>query len=211
MPKHDPRIDAYILKSAEFARPILEHIRALVHRACPGATETVKWGMPFFEYEGAILCNMAAFKQHCSLGFWKAPLMKDPNKLFVSVGETSMGHFGKITSLKDLPSAKVLTAYIKEAAKLNEEGVKALPTRKIGKEPADRNAAKTLDVPADIQKAINKIKEAKKTFEAFSYSNKKDYVEWITEAKTDETRKKRLDTAVEWMSEGKTRHWKYKK
>lgn len=204
MPSKDPRIDAYILKSAEFARPILEHLRALVHKACPGAEETIKWGFPHFMYNNAILCNMAAFKQHCSFGFWKAPLMKDPGKLLVSVGETSMGHFGRITTLKDLPAGKVLMAYIKEAAKLNEEGVK-VPVKKAAKEAAPR----MLEVPADLTKALSRSKAAKKTFDAFSYSNKKEYVQWITEAKTEETRKKRLDTAIEWMSEGKPRMWKY--
>src|SRR5882762_10487209 len=120
----DPRIDAYIAKAADFARPVLEHLRKLVHKACPGVQETMKWSFPHFEYGGAILCSMAAFKEHCVFGFWKASIMKDPEGILQIADRHSMGHFDRMTSRKDLPSDKILLAYIREAASLNEEGVK---------------------------------------------------------------------------------------
>jgi uncharacterized protein YdeI (YjbR/CyaY-like superfamily) len=198
----DKRIDAYIAKAAPFAQPILEHLRALVHKAVPQVTETVKWGMPFFEHEGP-LCNMAAFKQHCAFGFWKASLLKDSHGLLQQMEKSAMGHLGQIRGLEDLPADKVLMAYIKEAAALNKEGVKAPPKAPKTKEE--------LEVPDYLKKALARNKAAAKTFENFSYSNRKEYVEWLTEAKTEDTRIKRLDTAIEWMAEGKPRNWKYMK
>src|SRR5258705_9762882 len=130
MPTTDKRIDTYIEKKAEFAKPILTHIRELVHKACPGVQETIKWGMPYFDYEGSILCAMAAFKEHCTFLFWKASLMKDPEKIFQITEREAMGHFGRITSLKDLPTDKILVAYIKEAAALNEQEIKLPPKKK---------------------------------------------------------------------------------
>jgi uncharacterized protein YdeI (YjbR/CyaY-like superfamily) len=147
---------------------------------------------------------MASFKQHCAFGFWKASIMKDPEGVLQLMGKTAMGHLDRIESLKDLPSDKILIAYIKEAAKLNEDDVKLPPKKKSTEK-------KELIVPTDLSAALKKNKKAHATFEAFSYSNKKDYVEWITEAKTDATRETRLETALEWMSEGKSRHWKYQK
>ena len=132
MATKDKRIDAYIAKSADFAKPILNHIRSLVHKACPGVEETMKWSFPHFDYQGEMMCSMAAFKQHCSFGFWKATLMKDPKLMERAKSEEAMGHLGKITSQKDLPSDKVMIAYIKEAMKLNDDGVKvakAKPTK----------------------------------------------------------------------------------
>ena len=125
MPVIDPRIDEYISRSAEFAKPILSHLRSVVHKACPGVTETMKWSFPHFDYAGSILCSMASFKQHCTFGFWLGSLMPDPDKILSAVGEkTAMGHFGQIKSMKDLPSDKVLIKYIKEAMALNEKGIK---------------------------------------------------------------------------------------
>ena len=200
MAKKDPRVDTYIARSADFARPILEHIRALVHKACPDVQETIKWSFPHFDYKG-MMCSMASFKQHCSFGFWKASLMSDARK-FTQVGETAMGHLGQIKSLDYLPSDKTMIAYIKEAAKLNETGVKLPPRPKS-------TVKKELKVPADLATALKKNKKAKETFDAFSLTNKREYVAWITEAKSDETRERRLATAIEWMSEGKIRNWKY--
>jgi uncharacterized protein YdeI (YjbR/CyaY-like superfamily) len=199
----DPRIDAYIQKSAEFARPILEHIRKLVHKAYPAVEETVKWGMPFFQNNGAILCNMAAFKEHCAFGFWNAPLMKDPEGILQIRDKSAMGHLDRITSKKDLPSDKVLTAYIREAAALNEAGVKKAPPKKAPKQE--------LPVPAGLKAALSKNKKAQAVFEGFSPSHKREYIEWITEAKTEATREKRLATTIEWLTEGKSRMWKYEK
>ncbi len=203
MPKKDPRIDAYINKSHDFAKPILKHLRSLVHAACPDAEETMKWSFPHFDYKGEMMCSMAAFKEHCAFGFWKAALMKDPVLTDNAKTESAMGHVGRITSLKDLPPDKKLTAYIKEAMALNDKGIKAVKQKPVAK--------KELVVPAYFTNAVKKNKKAWATFEAFSYSNKKEYVEWITEAKTEETRQKRLDQAVVWMAEGKVRNWKYVK
>jgi uncharacterized protein YdeI (YjbR/CyaY-like superfamily) len=200
MSTRDKRIDDYIGKAGEFARPILSHLRKLVHKACPEVEETIKWGFPHFDHKG-ILCSMAAFKQHCSFGFWKASLMRDAQKLS---NEAAMGSFGRITTLKDLPADSVLIRYIQEAAQLNERGAK-LPPKPRDKRP------KELTIPDYFLAALKKNKTAFATFEKFSYSHKKEYVEWVSEAKTQETRNKRLTTTVEWLSEGKPRHWKYEK
>lgn len=199
----DPRVDEYIRKAAEFARPILQHLRQLIHKTCPGVTETVKWSMPFFEYEGALLCNMSAFKQHCALGFWNASLLKDPKGVLHLRDKNSMGHLDRITSLKDLPPDKVLAALIKEAAVLNEKGVKKPARTAKGPRPE-------LPVPPALAAALKKNKKAAEIFAGFPPSHRREYIEWITEAKTDETRDKRVATTVEWLLEGKSRNWKYK-
>ncbi|MEJ0056566.1 MAG: YdeI/OmpD-associated family protein [Bacteroidota bacterium] len=201
MPTKDKRIDTYINRSADFAKPILHHLRELVHQVCPEVEETMKWSFPHFDYHG-ILCSMAAFKQHCSFGFWKAKLMEDYDALLSVGNKTAMGHFGQLKSLKDLPNDKILVKYIKEAMRLNEEDVKII------RKPAPREK-KILLIPADLKKALAKNTAACKTFDGFNYSNKKEYIEWITEAKTDATREKRLNTAIEWMAAGKIRLWKY--
>jgi uncharacterized protein YdeI (YjbR/CyaY-like superfamily) len=200
MATKDPRIDAYIAKSADFAKPILNHLRKLVHTACPEVEETMKWSFPHFDYKG-VLCSMASFKQHCAFGFWKAALIfgdsapgKNP--------DDAMGHFGRITARADLPDDKVLIGYIKEAVRLNDEGIK-LPAKPKSKEKRE------LAVPADFTTALKKNRTARTTFENFSYSHKKEYVQWITEAKREETRKQRMDTAIQWLTEGKSRNWKY--
>ena len=208
MGTRDPRVDAYIAKSADFAKPILSHLRELIHDKCPTVEETMKWSFPHFMYTSAAdrksraLCSMASFKQHCAFGFWYAGgwVMSDETK----PSSEGMGQFGKITSLADLPKDKALIKQIKDAIKLHDSGIKpAARTRSTEK--------KELEIPDDLAAALKKNKKALATFEQFSYTNKKDYLDWITEAKTDETRKKRLETAVEWMSEGKSRHWKYEK
>lgn len=204
MGKSDKRVELYINKSAEFAQPVLWHIVEVVHKACPDVEETMKWSFPHFIYKGSNLCSMAGFKQHCAFTFWLGSKMKDPNKILDKVGEkTAMGHLGQLKSLKDLPSDKVLTAYIKEAMSLIDKGEK-IERKSIA-------AKKPLKVPAYFISALKKNKKALTTFENFSPSNKKEYVEWVTEAKTEETRSTRLKTAIEWMSAGKSRHWKYNK
>ncbi len=199
----DPRIDAYIAKAQPFAQPILRHLRELIHAACPGVEETWKWSFPHFMYKGAILCSMAAFKEHAVFGFWKASIMDDPQDILTTKDRESMGHMGRLSSLKDLPKDKILKDYIKQAAKLNEQGVKIEKAKPVPK--------KDLEVPDYFMKAIKKNKAAHKTFEAFSTTNKREYVEWISEAKNDATRDKRMAQAVEQMAEGKIRHWKYAK
>ena len=192
MPTTDKRIDAYIEKKADFAKPILKHLRELVHKACPDAEETIKWGMPFFDYKGSVLCAMAAFKAHCTFMFWKAKLMKDPEKILQLADREAMGNFKKITSLKDLPSDKILIAYIKEAARLNEENIKLPPRKKA--------AVTELKMPDDFAVALKKNKKANSVFENFTPGKRKEYIEWITEAKTEATKNKRIETAVEWIS-----------
>ena len=196
MPTLDPRVDAYIDKAADFAKPILTHIRKLVHKACPDITETMKWSFPHFDHKGTI-CSMASFRQHCAFGFWKQSLMEQGA---FPTEKTAMGSFGRITSVKDLPPDKVMTGLIRQAVELNEKGVKVV------RKPVEK---KELVVPKDLTAALSKNKTAKATFDKFAYSHKKEYVQWIEEAKTEATRNKRLATTVEWLSEGKSRNWKY--
>jgi uncharacterized protein YdeI (YjbR/CyaY-like superfamily) len=204
MAKKIPQMDAYIAKAAPFAQPILKHFRKLVHDTCPEVEEVMKWSFPHFDYLGGPMASMAAFKQHMAIGFWKAALMKDADDLLANAKtEEAMGHLGRITSMKDLPKDTVLVRYIKDAMRLNEAGIKVSTRKNVLK--------KDLEVPDYFLKALKKNKDALRTFETFTYSKKKEYLEWVTEAKTEETRSKRLETAVEWMSEGKSRHWKYAK
>jgi uncharacterized protein YdeI (YjbR/CyaY-like superfamily) len=200
MATKDPRADAYIGKSADFAKPILSHIRELVHQACPEVEETMKWSMPFFTYKG-MLCHMAAFKTHCSMGFWKSALVMGKGRP-TNGSDDGMGQFGRITSLADLPSDKKMIGYIQEAKRLNDEGIQK-PTKPKPKGPRE------LAVPAELTAALRKNKKALAAFEGFSYSHKKEYVEWIAEAKREETKTQRLATTVAWLSEGKARNWKY--
>ncbi|MES2018033.1 MAG: DUF1801 domain-containing protein [Pseudomonadota bacterium] len=197
MPTIDPRIDAYIAASPEFAQPILTHLREVIHAACPDVEETIKWSAPFFQYKG-MLCHMAAFKAHCALGFWKGAL------LFPELEKESMGHFGRITSVKDLPSKKVIASYVKLAMKLNDDGVQT-PARVAPK------TARPLTVPTYLLDALAANKPALATFNAGSTSFKREYVDWLEEAKTDATRLRRMEQAVEWLAEGKARNWKYEK
>ncbi|MFN2458566.1 MAG: YdeI family protein [Chitinophagaceae bacterium] len=201
MKNTDSRLDAYIQKAAPFAQPILNHLRALVHRAFPDIQETMKWSMPHFDYKGTV-CGMAAFKQHCTFGFWKESLLKESNKALSEREKNAMGSFGRITSLKDLPSDKVIIDLVKQAVKLNEEGVKV---------QRSKPGSTALEIPDYILSELDKHTKAKTTFENFPPSHKKEYVQWITEAKTDETRKKRMATMMEWLAEGKGRNWKYEK
>jgi uncharacterized protein YdeI (YjbR/CyaY-like superfamily) len=198
MAKKDPRIDAYIARAAPFAQPILRQVRKLVHAGCPEVQETMKWSMPHFEHHG-IMLGMAAFKEHCSIGFWKGELIMDKR----AGSDGGMGHFGKIRSRKDLPSDKRFIEYVGKAAALNKQGIK---------KPADlkpRSARPELTIPEYFRPALRKNKKAAATFEGFSYTNKKEYIDWLTEAKREATRSQRLQTAIAWLAEGKPRNWKY--
>ena len=196
MGTRDARIDAYIAKAAEFARPILRHVRALVHDACPEVGETLKWGMPSFEYKG-LLCGMAAFREHATFGFWKHDLLvKDDAK-----AREAMGSFGRLRSVGDLPPKRTLAGYVRRAMKLNDDGVKAPRAKTRPKKP--------IPVHADFRAALAKNAKARAAFEAFPPSHKREYLEWIAEAKRDETRVRRVSQAVAWMAEGKPRNWKY--
>jgi uncharacterized protein YdeI (YjbR/CyaY-like superfamily) len=194
-------VDAYISKAEDFAKPILEHLRKVIHDACPDIEEKMRWSFPHFDHKG-IMLSMASFKEHCSFNFWKESIMKDPDGIF-SADSEGMGSLGKITKKSDLPSVKVLKSYIKEAVRLNDEGV-SVPKKK----PA---AKKEVKVPDYFAAALKKNKKALKTFEGFSPSHKREYVEWITEAKREATREKRMAEALVMLSEGKPRNWKYEK
>ena len=198
MGSKDPRIDAYIAESADFAKPILTHLRKIVHAGCPDVEETLKWSRPHFDYKG-VMCGMAAFKQHCVFGFWKEALILDSGK---AAEKTAMGSFGCIKSLADLPSEKTLVGYVKKAAALNDAGIKTpWRTKPKKREP--------LEVPDDFSAALKKNAKARKTFEDFPPSKRREYLEWVTEAKREETRRERLATSIKWLAEGKARHWKY--
>lgn len=204
MGKKIKEIDEYIARSAPFARPILKKMRELVHQVCPDTEEKMKWSFPHFDYKNEMMCHMAAFKQHCAFGFWKAPLMKDKALHDMAQTEQAMGHLGKISCLEDLPSDKKLSDYIKEAMMLNEKGIKLPPKNK---KPADAE----ISIPDYFLKALKKNKNAWLFFESASYSFRKEYIQWLEEAKTQETREKRMTTAVEWIAEKKGRNWKYVK
>jgi uncharacterized protein YdeI (YjbR/CyaY-like superfamily) len=193
MPKN-PKVDEYIANSKEFAQPILKKLRALVHQAHPDIEETIKWGMPMFEYKG-ILFNMASFKQHCAFGFWKQKLIKA-----LDGSEEGMGSLGKIKSLNDLPSDEILLMLMKEAVLLNEKGIQV---------PKTAPEKKEMEVPKELQIALEKHPKAKEVFENFSLSQRKEYIMWIVEAKQAATKQKRLAQTIEWLNEGKKRNWKY--
>jgi len=200
MPKTDPRVDAYIRKAKPFAQPILVHLRKVVHRAVPDVEETMKWSSPHFDYKG-MFCGISAFKEHVGFGFWKGALLA---KHLPGSGDMSAaGQFGRIASLEDLPSDRELTRILKIAKKLNDDEVKAPPMRK-GPRPE-------LKAPADLLGALSKNKKAKATFDKFPPGQRREYIAWVIEAKQAATRAKRIETAVEWMAEGKIRNWKYVK
>jgi uncharacterized protein YdeI (YjbR/CyaY-like superfamily) len=196
MGTRDPRIDAYIAGAAEFARPILAHLREVVHAACPEVEEAIKWGAPHFMYRG-MLCGMAAFREHCAFGFWKGSLVVDDSGKRVE----AMGSFGRITKVSDLPPRRVLAGYVRKAMALNDAGVKVPRQRKHAKPP--------LVVPDYFMAALRRNRAALTAFERFSPSHRREYVEWITEARTESTRERRIAAALEWLAEGKPRNWKY--
>jgi len=201
MGQYNERVDAYIAKSADFAKPILIHIRELVHRAAPELTEIIKWGFPFFDYKGPV-CQMAAFKQHCAFGFWKEKMLSDPRGyLKVDGEESSAGSFGQIVSLSDLPPDEVLIDFIHQAIAINEKGLK------VEKKPAAPKAE--LSMPPEFEKMLIGNSVAIGHYENFSPSKKREYLEWFAEAKSEATREKRMEQALEWIAEGKSRHWKY--
>ena len=196
--KRDPRIDAYIAKAAPFAQPILEKVRERVHAAAPEAEETMKWSAPGFTVGGKILLMMAAFKQHAALNFWRGQEIGDG-----SPKAGAMGQFGKLTSVADLPGDRELDVLIREAAAL----AKTAPApRKVKHEPKP-----PAELHPEFAKALNANPKAKATLDSFPPSAQREYLDWITEAKQDKTREKRIADAVEWLSEGKRRMWKYEK
>lgn len=197
----DPRIDTYINKAAPFAQPILRHIRRLVHKACPEVEETLRWSFPHFDHKGMMI-SMAAFKAHCTFNFSKAALI--PGMEPVSGEDSAMGQFGRITAISDLPDDETLLGYLREAKRLNDENIK------VPQAPKDLKV-KDLTVPEFLLEALKDNPLAAETWDKFAYSHRKEYVNWITEAKTEATREKRLATAIEWLAEGKTQMWRYSK
>lgn len=198
MPRRDPRVTAYITRAAPFARPILRHLRAVVHEGCPSVEEDLKWGMPAFLHHG-ILCGMAAFKAHATFGFWRH---KEVRGADAGVADDAMGSYGRLTSVADLPARRVLLAQVRKAAALNEAGPRKVGTRRKRPAPA---------TPADLRAALARSARARAAWAAFAPSHKREYIEWITEAKRPETRAQRLATTLEWLAAGKRRNWKYER
>ena len=196
MGTRDKRIDAYIDRSADFAQPILKRLRELVHESCPEVVETLKWSSPSFEYKG-ILCGMAAFKQHAVFGFWKHDLVvaEDPK------AKEAMGSFGRITKVSELPPKATFAKYMKTAMRLNDEGVKVERKKTRPKEPVRMHP--------ELKAAMGKSAKARATFDSFPPGQRREYLEWVADAKADDTRARRIKQAVEWMSQGKRRNWKY--
>jgi uncharacterized protein YdeI (YjbR/CyaY-like superfamily) len=201
----NPKVDAYCAKVQPFAQPIVAHLRALVHKACPEVEETIKWSRPFFQYRGAILCNMSAFKEHCSFGFWGEEIGAVLREAAV-LKEGGMGSLGRITSVADLPSDKQMLGWIRQAAAFVDSGQYTSPIAARHKVVKQKTS---LNTPAEFKAALQRNKKAAAAFAAFSPSCKREYVEWIAEAKRQETRDKRIATAVEWIAQGKQRNWKY--
>ncbi|MDX2218070.1 MAG: YdeI/OmpD-associated family protein [Burkholderiales bacterium] len=191
-------VDAYIAKSAPFAQPILNELRARVHKACPQVEEAIKWGMPSFQYNGKILCGMAAFKQHATFGFWRREVAAGT----AGSEHDAMGQFGKLTDVKQLPTKTEFTRMVKAAMALIDSHAPATPATRKHPRPA-------LAMPDDFQAGLKRNKAALKTFDAFSPSHRREYIEWIVEAKRDETRARHIAQAIEWLAEGKARNWKY--
>lgn len=197
MGDRSPKVDTYIAKAKPFAQPILEHLRELMHRGCPEVEESIKWGQPFFAYKGTILVNMAGFKEHCNLGFWDKGMAEE-------VRNSGEGPLRRITSVKDLPADKQMLAWIRETAAHVDRGEYRSPIAERSRKAKPESRA-----PAAFVAALKKNKGAAKAFAAFSSSYRREYIEWIVEAKREETRAKRIATAVEWIAEGKQRNWKY--
>jgi uncharacterized protein YdeI (YjbR/CyaY-like superfamily) len=202
----NPKVDAYIEKAQPFAQPILGHLRKLMHKGCPDVEEAIKWSMPFFVYKGAILANMAAFKAHCAFGFWGKELTAVLRDAKVASGD-AMGTLGRITTVKDLPPEKQMLGWIRQAAASVDDGTYVSPIaarNKVVKAPKP-----VLQAPPTFTAALKKNRKAAVVFEAFSPSCKREYIEWIADAKREETRDKRITQAIEWIAEGKQRNWKY--
>lgn len=201
--QRNPKVDDYIATSEEFARPILAHLRDLIHRHCPDVVEAIKWGIPHFDYAGEMMCIFAAYKSHCSFTFWKEAIMSDARLRANPDLPAAKRYMGKITSLDDLPNDTQLAAYLKEAMDMNEKGIK-LPPREA-KTPQD------IEIPDRFVERLASSPAAKAVFESKSASFRKEYLAWIADAKTEATREKRIDESLAWIAEGKGRFWKYQK
>lgn len=200
MGKKNPEVDSYIADAPAFAQPILKRLRSAFHKGCPDIVESIKWGIPCFEYEG-IVGSMAAFKEHVGLGFWKSKLMKDPHGLLARRAASMCNT--RFEKLKDVPKVSLIAEYVEQAVELNVKAkAKGASKKRAPKKPAPK-------IPPDLKTALSKSKKAKTVFDTFAPSHKRDYIEWITEAKREETRDRRVAQTIEWLKEGKTRNWKY--
>ncbi len=198
------KIDDYINKSQPFAQEILNELRKVVHDYCPEVEEGWKWSFPHFMYKGTILCSMAAFKQHCAFGFWLQSQMNDPHGIFKAESAGGMGTLGKISNVSELPSSTVLGEYILQAMSLIDAGVK------LKKAPTPAKP-RELNIPKELTEALKNDSVMEAVFENFSLTNKREYVDWLNDAKTDATFQRRLETTLSNLREGKTKEWKYKK
>ena len=195
-PKRDERIDAYLAKAQPFARPILGHIRDRVHAAVPEVEETLKWSAPSFTLDGKILMMMAAFKQHAALNFWRGQELRGQD-----ANADAMGQFGKLTSLDDLPPDEELERLIRQAAALTKSAPAPRKVKHAPKPPSEMHP--------EFAAALARAPQARAVLDGFPPGAQRDYLEWIADARQDATRAKRIATAVEWLGEGKRRHWKY--
>ncbi len=199
----NPAVDAYIANAGDFARPILRRVRALMHKACPGIEETIKWGVPHFEYQG-IVGNIAAFKRHAAFGFWSRKLLKkrlgkDSRKMFPPSGDSSMGG-RRIRTLAEMPPDALILRTIRAAVALNEAGLK--PAREQRRKPP-------VKPPPYLVAALKKNPRARAAFQRLTPAQQREYVEWLTDAKREATRERRLATTIEWLALGRQRNWKY--
>ncbi len=203
MVQYNPEVEKYISKSADFAKPILEHLRKIIHDTCPDVEEGIKWGTPHYSYKGSHLCMMAGFINHCSFSLYKAEFMKDKAIQDSVKAGKKFGYMDKLKSVSDLPAKKVLASLIKEAMTLNEQGIKK------AKPKSDK--PKVFEVPDYFEKALKANSKAKDFFYSKSDSFRKEYIVWITDAKTDDTRQKRIEQSLDWIAQGKGRFWQYTK
>ncbi len=200
MASHDPRIDAYLERAEEFAQPVLEHLRAIVHATCPNVEETIKWGFPHFMHAGSILCSMAAFKQHVAFGFWKGKLIDGIEP--VDPDQSAMGQFGRLRRIDDLPGKRSLAGFIRQAMKLNEQG-----TRQPLSKRSTRSRA--VSMPPELAAGLARSRRSREHFEKLPPGQQREYLEWIAEGKQVATRKRRSEQAIDWLSDGKPRNWRY--
>ncbi|RYG11121.1 MAG: hypothetical protein EOO07_21105 [Chitinophagaceae bacterium] len=203
MAQFDPKVDKYIADAENFAKPILQHWRQLVLSTCPEAVEAIKWGIPHFDYKGDFMCVVASYKSHCSFTFLKAELMNDPRLKESKQLKPIQRFLGKITKPADLPTDEEFITLLVEAMILNEKGIKVVTQKS--------DTPKVYELPDYFAEKFETNPKAKQIFESKSASFRKDYIIWITEAKTDATRQKRMEEALEWIADGKARFWKYEK
>lgn len=203
--RFNPQFDEYQEAASEFAKPIMAHLRKLVHKQCPAVVEEIKWGIPHFDYKGEMLCIFAAYKNHCSFSFWKESLMSDARLKANPHLKAAKRFLGKLTSLSDLPSDSEVMAFIQEAMALNDKGVKLAPRQ------AKPAKAAEIAIPDAFAEQLSRHEPANEVFQSKSPSFRKEYVVWIADAKTDQTRQKRIDESLEWIAQGKGRFWKYEK